>query len=100
MQTILIDWGRRHRIRLADLATRRQAPATTSLRLDNLVHLQRCLDRLGALDPRAREVVELRFFVGLSIEETAEFLSVCPRTVRQDWTFARCWLAQNWGASH
>jgi RNA polymerase sigma factor (sigma-70 family) len=54
--------------------------------------LDAALDRLAQLDPRQVRVVELRFFTGLSIEETAEVLAVSPATVKRDWTLARAWL--------
>jgi RNA polymerase sigma factor (sigma-70 family) len=47
---------------------------------------------LGAVDPRKSQVVELRFFGGLSIEETAEVLKVSPETVKRDWKLAKAWL--------
>ena len=50
------------------------------------------LDRLAKLDERQARVVELRFFTGLSIEETGEALGVSPATVKRDWTLARAWL--------
>jgi len=58
----------------------------------NLVTLDDALKTLAAIDPRQSEIVELRFFGGMSIEETAEFLRVSPGTVMHDWTFARAWL--------
>ena len=54
--------------------------------------LSDALDRLAELDERQARVVELRFFTGLSIEETAEVLAVSPATVKRDWTLARAWL--------
>ena len=60
------------------------------------------LERLAAEDPRKARVVELRFFGGLTVEETAKALEVSPRTVHKDWVFARAWLyrALTAGASH
>ncbi len=58
----------------------------------NLLALDDALQALAAIDPRQSEIVELRFFGGLSIEETAEVLKVSPGTVMRDWTFARAWL--------
>jgi RNA polymerase sigma factor (sigma-70 family) len=54
--------------------------------------LNAALDRPAALDERRARVVELRFFTGLSVEETAEVLGVSPATVKRDWTLARAWL--------
>jgi RNA polymerase sigma factor (sigma-70 family) len=56
------------------------------------------LKRLEAVDKRQNEIVELRFFGGLSIEETAEVLSVSLGTVMRDWTFARAWLKNEMNA--
>lgn len=58
----------------------------------NLLNLDEALDRLSSLDPRKGKVVEMRFFGGLSVEETAEALSVSPETVMRDWKLARAWL--------
>ena len=58
----------------------------------NIVALDDALQTLAVIDPRQSEIVELRFFGGMSIEETAEFLHVSPGTVMRDWTFARAWL--------
>jgi RNA polymerase sigma factor (sigma-70 family) len=52
------------------------------------------LTALAAVAPRASQVVELRFFGGFSIEETAEALGVSPRTVNADWNTARAWLSR------
>ncbi len=60
----------------------------------NVVALDDALTVLAKKDSRQSEIVELRFFGGLSIEETAEVLKVSPGTVMRDWTFARAWLRQ------
>lgn len=54
--------------------------------------------RLEALDPRQSRVVELRFFAGLDIQETATVLDVSPATVKRDWTFARAFLSRELAA--
>lgn len=58
----------------------------------NLVALDEALERLAVIDPQQSRVVELRFFSGLSVEETAEVLGVSPRTVTRDWNVAKAWL--------
>ncbi len=58
----------------------------------DLVALDDALKSLAAFDPRKSQVVELRFFGGLSVEETAEVLKVSPRTVLSDWSLAKAWL--------
>jgi RNA polymerase sigma factor (TIGR02999 family) len=57
-----------------------------------LVDLDDALRRLGERSPRHARVVELRYFAGLSVEQTAEVLNVSPRTVKSDWAMARAWL--------
>lgn len=62
-------------------------PATKLLSLDG------AMDRLAAVDPRAAQVVECRFFAGLTVEETASALAIAPRTVKRDWRVARALLS-------
>jgi RNA polymerase sigma factor (TIGR02999 family) len=59
-----------------------------------LCALNDALDALSQLDPRRAQVIELRFFGGLSVEETAEVLQVSPQTVMRDWRLAKAWLAR------
>jgi RNA polymerase sigma factor (TIGR02999 family) len=113
-----VDWqGRAHflgiaaqamRRILADHARRRRAakrggdPMRVALELVDLENpgnggvavddLDAALEDLARLDPRQARVVELRFFGGLSIEETAEVTGVSPATVKRDWVLARAWL--------
>jgi RNA polymerase sigma-70 factor, ECF subfamily len=58
----------------------------------DLLELNRSLDRLTTLDPRQGRVVELRYFGGLSVEETAEVLGISPATVKREWSTAKVWL--------
>ena len=58
----------------------------------DLVAVDQALEKLAAEDPRKASVIELRFFGGLSVEETAQTLGVSLRTVHSDWAFARAWL--------
>lgn len=60
----------------------------------DIVALADALDALAGVEPRPARVVELRFFGGFSVEETAEALSISPRTVINDWNTARAWLAR------
>jgi RNA polymerase sigma factor (TIGR02999 family) len=96
MRQILVDHSRSR-------ASRKHGRGQTLLQFDETLgipeishsHLQElddALKRLAELDPRKSQVVELRFFGGLSLEETAEALKVSPRTVRRDWRLARAWL--------
>ncbi len=58
----------------------------------DIVALDEALGRLAAVDPQQGHVVELRFFAGLSVEESAEALGVSPATVKRDWATAKLWL--------
>ena len=66
--------------------------APDSVRADELCRLDEALTALSEIDPRRAQVIELRFFAGLSVEETAEVLQVSPQTVMRDWKLARAWL--------
>jgi RNA polymerase sigma factor (TIGR02999 family) len=59
---------------------------------DELLALDEALERLAEFDARQSRVVELRFFGGLTVEETAEALGTSPKTVKRDWSVARAWL--------
>lgn len=74
-------------------------PASPEKNLD-LLALDDAMKQLAALDPRQSQIVELRFFAGLSIEETAEVVNISPATTKREWATARLWLyrAMNKGA--
>ena len=97
MRRILVDHARRHGAAKRGSGEPRlpldeaDAPAAPAPLVDWLA-LDRALDRLAALDERQSRTVELRFFGGLTIEETAEVLQVSPATVKNDWSLARGWL--------
>jgi len=63
----------------------------------DLLAIDEALDRLAAIDPQQARVVELRFFSGLSVEETAAALGVSAKTVKRDWSVARAWLRREIG---
>jgi RNA polymerase sigma factor (TIGR02999 family) len=63
----------------------------------SLCALDDALDSLARLDPRRARVIELRFFGGLSVEETADVLQISPQSVMRDWRLARAWLARELG---
>jgi RNA polymerase sigma-70 factor (ECF subfamily) len=64
---------------------------------DEVIAVDEALERLAALDPRQAEIVELRYFVGLSIPDTAAALGISPATVKRDWALARAWLHRELG---
>ena len=66
----------------------------------DLVALDEALLSLEKLDPRQAKIVELRFFGGLTIEETAYILKVSETTVRRDWTFAKAWFQRELGGGY
>jgi RNA polymerase sigma factor (TIGR02999 family) len=65
----------------------------------DVVALDEALDRLAAMDRQQSQIVELRFFSGLTIEETAEALDLSPATVKREWTSAKAWLHQQLGGA-
>jgi RNA polymerase sigma factor (sigma-70 family) len=66
-------------------------------RPEPLLELDEALTRLTEYDNRASRIIELRFFGGLSVEETAEVLKISPRTVKREWRFGRAWLRTELG---
>ena len=75
-------------------------PDTGSGRARELIALDDALNALAEVDPRKARVIELRFFAGLSVEETAEVLRVSADTVMRDWRLARAWLLAELGEAH
>ena len=73
-------------------------PAAAPDQSVDMIALDAALDRLAALDPGQARIVELRYFGGLSIEETAEAMKISPATVKRHWAAARAWLAKELGA--
>lgn len=69
-------------------------PAASAERPIDMIALDAALDRLAALDAGQARIVELRFFGGLSIEETADAMGISPATVKRHWAVARAWLAR------
>ena len=62
-----------------------------------IIAVDEALSRLAALDPRKSQIVELRYFGGLSVEETAELIGLSARTVKREWRWARAWLYRELG---
>ena len=69
-----------------------EAAGSTAPREVDLLALDEALGRLAGLDPQQARIVELRYFAGLSIEETAEVQGISPATVKRDWSVARRWI--------
>ena len=92
MRHFLVDRARRKalaRAALTEIVAGVEAPITV-----NLLDLDRALRGLQQLDERLSQIVELRYFAGLSIEETASVLRISAETVKRDWAIARAWLHQ------
>ena len=96
MRRILIDHarsrGRKKRGGDAVVISLDDAPELPALDPDALISLDNALEKLESMNERQCRVVECRCFVGLSVEETAEALSISPTSVKRDWAFARAWL--------
>ena len=95
MRRILVDHARAHgaakrgaglRVPLQD-ADQGADPADT-----DVIALDAALDRLAAIDPRQSRLIELKFFGGLTVEETATVMGIASITVKRDWALARAWL--------
>lgn len=95
MRRILVDHARRHNLKRGgnvQHVSLDQAAVLGSDRADDFVALDEAMNELARVDPRKAQVVELRFFGGLSVEETAEVLKISSVTVMRDWTTAKAWL--------
>jgi RNA polymerase sigma-70 factor, ECF subfamily len=95
MRRILVEHARRHNLKRGggvQHVSLEEAAAVDSDRPMDLVALDDAMNALARLDPRKVQVVEMRFFGGLSVEETAEVLKVSPVTVMRDWNTAKAWL--------
>jgi len=103
MRRILLDRARaRVRVKRGGHAPKLnldEVPDVASARGRELIAVDDALQALAKMDPRKAEVVELRFFGGLSVEETAQVLGISPQSVMRDWRLARSWLMRELGKS-
>jgi RNA polymerase sigma factor (TIGR02999 family) len=102
MRRILVDYAKaRHREKRGgageNLPLEEATLVVAAERSIDLVALDEALERLAELDERQERIVELRYFSGLTIEETAEVLRLSPATVKSDWTIAKAWLKREIG---
>ncbi len=105
MRQVLIQYARRFKasrrgggaIRLDLDEVERGGAVAVDRQAESLVALDEALERLAALNPRLAQVVECRYFGGLTEPETADALGVTERTIRRDWVKARAWLAVELG---
>jgi len=96
MRRVLLDYARSHGREKrggahADLPLD-EALVFCRQRSDELIELDQALSRLAEVDQRQNQVVELRYYGGLTVEETAAVLGVSPKTVKREWSVARAWL--------
>jgi RNA polymerase sigma-70 factor (ECF subfamily) len=96
MRRVLVDYARSHRAqcRAGNLkkVELNEELAISPERLDEVTALDEALKRLAEENPRQAQVVELRYFGGLSVEEIAAHLGIAPRSVKRDWSLAKIWL--------
>jgi len=94
MRRVLVDMARARRAAKRGLGSE-PTPLDTGIVVEppvDVIAVDEALDALSAIEPRASQVIELRFFGGFTVEETAETLGVSARTVNNDWNTARAWL--------
>ena len=102
MRRILVDHARRHRAAKrygGPLVTLDEGMLVEQPTTLDLIALNDALARLAELDPRQAQIVELRFFGGLAIEEVAEVLAISPITVKREWRIARAWFRRELAAA-
>jgi len=97
MRRNLVDYARQRAARKragspVTLDEERLGPGVGMDRTEEILAMEEVLDRLAKVDPQQARIVELRYFGGLAVEETAEVLEISPRTVKRDWAMARAWL--------
>jgi RNA polymerase sigma-70 factor, ECF subfamily len=96
MRRVLVDEARRRQAQRyggdAVQVSLANAEGIAYEKTEDLVALDEALNELATFDERQSRIVELRFFGGLSLEETAEALKISPRTVQREWSLAQAWL--------
>jgi RNA polymerase sigma factor (TIGR02999 family) len=96
MRQVLVDYAKkRNRVKRCGNGIRISLSEAVRLKKDggpDLVALNDALEELATIDLRQARIVELRYFGGLTIEQTADVLEVCPATVKREWGLARAWL--------
>jgi RNA polymerase sigma-70 factor (ECF subfamily) len=100
MRRILVEYARRHNVKRGGNVQHVSMEEAAAMGVDediDLVELDRALTELARMDPRKAQIVELRFFGGLGVEEAAEVLKISPITVKRDWRAARAWLYHELG---
>jgi RNA polymerase sigma-70 factor, ECF subfamily len=96
MRQILVDHARKHRSSKRGGSVFRlsldEATIAAEQHPEDVIALHEALEELASIDPRKSQIIELRFFGGLTVEETAEVLKISPVTIMREWRLARAWL--------
>jgi RNA polymerase sigma factor (TIGR02999 family) len=105
MRRILVDNARRKQSEKRGGGARERRPLRDDDRIaapinEELLDLDEALAKLAVADPQAAEVVKLRVFAGMTVEEIARAQETSPRTVKRDWAYARAWLGRELAAGH
>lgn len=98
MRRILVDYARSRQYAKRGAGNRsvtlEEGLAVSNENLAHIIEIDAALNRLNSIDPRSADVLQLRFFGGLSVAETAEVLKIAAITVMRDWQFAKAWLTR------
>lgn len=102
MRRILVDWSRKRNAVLRNpknKASIDEAMALSKSQADNILELENGLESLGKGHPRAAEILEMKYFGGLTTDDIADIKEISTTTVERDLRFGRAWLASEWGDS-
>ncbi len=103
MRRILVDAARRKRAEKHGGGLRRHDATETEIAApeapEDLVALDEALNRFAVIDPQKAELVKLRYFAGLTIEQAADALGISPATAKRHWTYSKAWLFQTIGGA-
>jgi len=103
MRRVLVDYARRRQAVKRGSSLPKisldEAIAISNETAQELLVIDELLNRFASIDSQASRVVELRFFGGLTVEETAEVMGISPATVKREWSVARAWLVRELGSS-
>jgi len=105
MRRVLVDYARaRHADKRGGSATFVSLAAAANTpedsRVADVLAIDEALERLAAFDPEQVRIIELRFFAGLTVEETARLVGRSPRTVKREWRLAKAWLYRELRPEH
>lgn len=96
MRRVLVDYARRHQALKRGSSLPKmsldEAIAVSNENTHHVLMMDELLNRLASLDPKESRIVELRFFGGLTVEETAEVMGISPASVKREWSVAKAWL--------